>query len=109
MATKLIQLEDGLLVEAEVPEDQAEPISGGAVDRVDATLDQIEPLLVKACKPITAAWQQLSQEAHIDYAQITLGVNFTGEGSVYVAKATAGANLTVTLVLKPQPETRSEE
>jgi hypothetical protein len=108
VATKLIQLEDGLLIEAEVPEDQAEPISGGAVDRVNATLDQIEPLLVKACKPITAAWRQLSEEAHIDYAQVALGVNFTGEGNVYVAKATAGANLTVTLVLKPSPEKGSE-
>jgi hypothetical protein len=109
VATKLIQLEDGLLVEAEVPEDQAEPISGGAVDRVNATLDVIEPLLVKACKPITAAWQQLSEEAHIDYAQIALGVNLTGEGSVYIAKATAGANLTITVVLKPNREERSKK
>jgi hypothetical protein len=107
VATKLVQLEDGLLVEAEVPEDQAEPISGGAVDRVNAMLDVIEPLLVKACKPITAAWQQLSGEVQIDYAQIALGVNFTGEGSVYIAKATAGANLTVTLILKPTPEESS--
>jgi hypothetical protein len=104
VATKLIQLEDGLLVEAEVPEDQAEPISGGAVDKVNAALDVIEPLLVKACKPITAAWKQLSDEAHIDQAQVALGLNFTGEGNVYIAKATAGANLTVTLVLKPNPE-----
>lgn len=108
MATKLIQLQDGLLVEAEVPEDQAEPISGRAVDKVNATLDQIEPLLVRACKPITAAWQHLAEEAYIDYAQIALGVSFTGEGNVYVAKATAGANLTVTLVIKPNPEKRSE-
>jgi hypothetical protein len=104
VSTKLIQLEDGLLVEAEVPEDQAEPISGGVVDRVDATLDQIEPILVKACKPITAAWQRLSDEVAIDSAQIALGVNFTGEGNIYIAKATAGANLTVTLVLKPTSE-----
>ena len=109
MATKLIQLEDGLLIEAEVPEDQAEPTSGGAVDRVNATLDVIEPLLVKACKPITAAWKQLSDEVHLDYAQVALGVNFTGEGNVYIAKATAGANLTVTLVLKPNRGKFSEE
>src|SRR5688572_13317424 len=109
MATKLIELEDGVLVEAEVPEDQAEPISGGAVSRVNATLDQIEPLLINACKPISAAWRQLSDEVHIDYAQIALGVNFTGEGNVYVAKATAGANLTVTLVVKPNPAKEAEE
>jgi hypothetical protein len=108
VATKLIQLEDGLLLEAEVPEDQAEPISGGAVDKVNATINQIEPLLVKACKPITAAWKQLADEVLIDSAQIALGVNFTGEGSVYIAKATAGANLTITLVLKPNREESSQ-
>jgi hypothetical protein len=100
MATKLIQLEDGLLVEAEVPENQAEPISGRVVDRVNTTLDVIEPLLTKACRPITAAWQQLSQEVQIDHAQIALGMSFTGEGNVYIAKATTGANLTVTLVFR---------
>ncbi len=109
MATKLIQLQDGLLVQAEVPEDQAEPISGGAVDKVNATLGQIEPLLINTCRPITAAWRHISDEAHIDYAQIALGVNFTGEGNVYIAKATAGANLTVTLVLKPNRQDESSE
>ena len=77
MATKLIQLEDGLLLEAEVPEDQAEPISGGTVDKVNATIYQIEPLLINACRPITAAWKQLADEVQIDNAQIALGVNFT--------------------------------
>jgi len=100
VATKLIQLEDGLWVEAEVPDDQAEAISGGVVAKVDATLDQIEPLLLKACKPIGAAWQKISQEVEVDYAQIALGVSFTGEGNMYIAKATASANLTVTLTVK---------
>ena len=109
MASKLIELDDGVWVEAEVPEDQAEPISGGAISRVNATLDQIEPLLIKAYKPISATWRQLSDEANIDSAQIALGVNFTGEGNVYVAKATAGANLTITLVVKPNSAQEIEE
>src|SRR5215211_442642 len=109
MATKLIELDDGLLLEAEVPEDQAEPISGGAISKVNATLDQIEPLLVNACQPISAVWRKLSDEVNIDSAQIALGVNFTGEGNVYIAKATAGANLTVTLVVKPNPAQEIKE
>ena len=39
MATKLIQFEDGTLVEVEVTPDQVQPISGGAADRIDATVD----------------------------------------------------------------------
>ena len=104
----MIQLDHDILVEAEVSEDQAKPISGGAVDRVNATLDQLGPILINASKPITAAWQQLSDEVDIDSAEIALGVSFTGEGNVYIAKATAGANLTVTLVLKPASNDRPE-
>ena len=44
MATKLIQLEDGTLVEVEVPGDQVQQISGGFADKVNATFDKIHPL-----------------------------------------------------------------
>ncbi len=39
MATKLIELEDGTLVEIEVPGEQVQQISGGYADRVSATFD----------------------------------------------------------------------
>jgi hypothetical protein len=47
MPTKLIQLEDGTLVEVDVPADQARQISGGFADKVNSTFDKIQPLLVK--------------------------------------------------------------
>lgn len=102
MATKLIQLEDGILVEVEVPPEQAQPISGGAADRVSATFDQIRPILVKACRPIAAAWKEISQDMNIEQAEIQLGFNFEGEGNLYITKSKAAANLTVKLVLKPK-------
>ncbi|MDM8522865.1 CU044_2847 family protein [Desulfococcaceae bacterium HSG8] len=101
MAGKLIQLEDGTLVEVEVPEDQVQQISGGFADKVSATFDKIHPLLVRTCKPIAAAWKDLSQEMHIKQAEVQLGLSFEGEGNLYVTKSKAGANLTVKLVLKP--------
>lgn len=41
MATKLIELEDGTLVEVEVPGNEVQPISGGFADKVGATFDKI--------------------------------------------------------------------
>jgi hypothetical protein len=102
MATKLIQLEDGILVEVEVPPEQAQPISGGAADRVSATFDQIRPILVKACRPIATAWKEINQDMNIEQAEIQLGFNFEGEGNLYITKSKAAANLTVKLVLKPK-------
>lgn len=102
MATKLIQLEDGTLVEVNVPGDQIEQISGGFADKVNATFDKIRPILVNTCRPIVAAWQELNQEMHIESAEVEVGLSFEGEGNIYVTRTTAGANLTVTLKLKPR-------
>jgi hypothetical protein len=102
VATKLIELEDGILVEVEVPPEQAQPISGGAADRVSATFDKIRPILVKTCRPIAAAWKEINQDMNIEQAEIQLAFNFEGEGNLYVTKSKASANLTVKLVLKPK-------
>ena len=103
MATKLIELQDGTLVEIEIPGDQAQQISGGFADRVEATFEKIKPLLLKTCKPIAATWKELNQEMTIDQAEIQLGLSFEAEGNLYITKSTAGANLTIKLVIKPKP------
>ena len=102
VANKLIELEDGTLVEVEVPEDQAKQISGGFADRVSNTFDRIRPVLVKTCRPIAEAWQEINQDMEIEQAEVEIGLSFEGEGNLYVTKSKAGANLTVKLVLKPK-------
>lgn len=102
MATQLIRLEDGTLIEAQVPDDQAQQISGGFAKKVDASFERIKPLLLKACKPIAAAWKELNQDMEIDSAEVELGIGFEGEGNLYITKAKTEANLTVKLVLKPK-------
>jgi hypothetical protein len=102
MATKLIELEDGTLVEVEVPPEQAQQISGGFADRVNETFDKVRPILVNTCRPIAAAWKEISKEMEIEQAEVQLGLSFEGEGNLYITKSKAGANLTVKLVLKPK-------
>jgi hypothetical protein len=102
MATKLIELEDGTLVEVEVPPDQAKQISGGLAERVSTTFDKIKPILVKTCQPIADVWKEVNQEMNIDQAEVQIGFSFDIEGNVYVTKSKATANLTVKLVLKPK-------
>ena len=102
MATKLIQLEDGTLIEVETTAEQVQQISGGLAEKVSATFDKIRPILVQTCRPIVAAWQEISQEMEIEKAEIELGLSFEGEGNLYVTKSKAGANLVVKLELKPK-------
>ncbi len=101
MSTKLIKLEDGTLIEIDVDENQVQQISGAMAEKVNATLDTIEPVLINACRPVVAAWKELNKEMYIDEAEIEIGLSFEGEGNIYITKAKAGANLTVKLTLKP--------
>jgi len=102
MATKLIRLQDGMLVEVEVPADQVQQVSGGFADRVDATIDVIKPTLLKLCRPLADTWAELNQEVHLEQAEVEVNLSFDVEGNVYVAKAKTGASIKVKLVLKPQ-------
>jgi hypothetical protein len=101
MATKLIELKDGTLVEVEVSPDKAQPISGSLASHVEETFDKIRPILIRTCRPIAAAWKEINQEMYIEQAEIELGFSFEAEGNLYITKSKAGANLTVKLVLKP--------
>ena len=103
MPTKLIKLSDGLLVEVEVTGNEAQQISGGAAEKVKASMEKIQPILTAICRPLTAAWHEISQETAIEKATIELGLSFEGEGNLFVTKSKAGANLTITLELKPKP------
>jgi hypothetical protein len=102
MTTKLIELEDGTLVEIEVPSDQAQQISGGFADKVNETFDKIQPILVRVCRPLSAAWKEINQDMSIENAEIQLGLSFEGEGNIYVTKSIVGANLAVKLILRPK-------
>lgn len=106
MATKLVELQDGILVEVEALPEQAQQISGGLADKVDATLDSIKPILVRACRPITAAWEEVSQDVRIEKAEIELGLGFEAEGNLYVTRSKASANLSVKLVLTSKGQSK---
>jgi len=104
MASKLIELEDGTLVEIEVPDKRAQPIAGGLADKIkSATLENIKPILLRACKPVAEVWRELNRDLHIEQAEIELGLGFEAEGNLYITKAKGNANLTVKLTLKPKP------
>ena len=100
MATRLIKLEDGTLVEVEVPAEAYQPIVGSLADKVDTTFDKIKPVLLKVYKPIAATFRELSQEIEVDQIEIELGLCFEYEGNLYITKTTLGANIIVRLMLK---------
>jgi hypothetical protein len=102
MPTKLVKLQDGILVEVEVPPDEAQQISGGAADTVSASLDQIKPIILKTAQPIMEAWGDLAKGSDVDHVQVELGLSFEGQGNLYVAKEKEAATITVSVELRPR-------
>ena len=100
MAKKLIRLQDGILVEAEVPDDQLQQIAGGGMS--DRTINDIKPLLIKAITPITECWRELNDNLSVGEVQVEIGLGFEAEGNVFIAKGKTNASLTISLTLKPK-------
>ena len=96
--TKLIRTVDGILIEIEARE--SEKCSAAAAKPVQKGLDQIGPVLTKACSTMKEFWKQQLDGVELDEVQIAFGLNFEVEGSIYIAQAKGGATISVTATLK---------
>jgi|SRR6266568_4013369 len=101
MSSQLIQLQDGVFVEVEIPEAQSRQLAGSFADKVNANIDKIKPILTSVAQPILETWNEINQDMLVEQAEVELGLSFDIEGNVYITKASVAANITIKLVLKP--------
>lgn len=104
MSKKLIELDNDLLMEVDVPQSEIEMISGtdDVINRVDASIDAIKNILVKSIQPIAETYQELNKDMIVEKAEVEIGIGFSAEGNLFVAKGKGNANLKVKLVLAPK-------
>ena len=105
MAKKFIELENGLMMEVDIPQSEIEMISGGSdvVEKVDKSISAVKEVLIKSIEPITEAYKTLNQEVILEKAEVEIGIGFSAEGNIFIAKGKGSANLRVKLVLAPKP------
>ena len=101
MASELIKLNDGTLVEIENSDNDIEQISGGVANRVDENIDIIAPLLKRAIAPLKDTFNELNKDMTIEKAEVEIGIGFEAGGDVFIVKGKGKANLTVKLTLVP--------
>ena len=104
MAAELIELEDGILIEIENPDNQIEQISGGMANRVESNMDIIAPILKRALEPIRNTFNELNKDMNIEKAEVTLGLAFEASGNMFIVKGKTKANLSIKLILTPKSE-----
>lgn len=102
MSTTLIRLADNTLVEVVSNPDEPTRIAGGLAEKVGTAINDITPLVAQVAKAVVSAWDFVNTDVEVEGVEVVLGLSFESEGNIYLAKATAGANLTITLKLKPQ-------
>ena len=103
---KLIELENGLMMEVEVSQDEIEMISGGidndVIKKVQSSMGTIEAILKESVTPIVSAYKTLNQDVVLERAEVEIGIGFSAEGNIFIAKGKGSANLKVKLVLSPK-------
>ena len=104
MAKKLIELENGLMMEVEAVENEIEMIAGGndMVEQVESSMSSVEKMLLQSVEPVANAYKALNQDVILEKAEVEIGIGFSAEGNIFVAKGSANANLKVKLVLSPK-------
>lgn len=105
MSKKLIELENGLLMEVDITQSEIEMISGGnndMVKKVQSSMGTVEKMLIQSVQPIINAYTVLNKEMVLKEAEVEIGIGFSAEGNIFIAKGNANANLTVKLVLAPK-------
>ena len=104
MSKKFIELENGLVMEVDIPKDEIEMISSGGeiIEQVSSSMGTIENILIQTVQPIINTYKILNEDIHLSSAKIEVGIGFSAEGNIFIAKGNANANLKVKLVLKPK-------
>lgn len=96
--TGLIQLEDGSLVEVEMPEYKAGEISAGVAQHTFSAFSKVEGVLCNAAEPVVKAVKRISSSDNVSVtAEAEIGISFEAEGNVYVTKNKSEANLVIKL------------
>jgi hypothetical protein len=105
MASKLIELEDGILMEVDVPENEVTRISGGELEitQINRSINAIESILLKACKPVANVLTELNKDMLVNEVEVGIELGLEAEGNFFIAKGKSNASLSIKLKLTPKP------
>ncbi len=103
MPKKLIELEEGIIVQVTAPEDEVRRVArrkGGEIDKIEKAYETVKDVIIKGIKPLTETWRHINEEMKAESAEVEFGVSFTGKGSVYLVESTAQASLKLKVTWK---------
>lgn len=103
MATELIQLRNGLLVEVQSdPADPPRQVSAAGARLANQAMDQARALLLEAMEPVASVWEELNSKMTVAEVEICIGLGFEASGKLFIVQGKGNANLEFTLKVRPK-------
>ena len=90
-----------LLIEVEARPGLERVGAEDVIKKIEGVIGQAVQTTIELAKEFTTAFRAAAEKIKTDSVSLQIGIKLGAEGSIFVAKASAEANLVVTLVLKP--------
>jgi hypothetical protein len=104
MTTKFLELDDDVLVEIAAPAELRDEMHSSTAEHVSTTMEMVAAKIGDIVRPLgdsfTHLYDALDVPVAVDSAEVELGVSFSAEGQVFIAKAKAEGTLKVKVVFK---------
>lgn len=99
--SELIRYKNGVTIEVVSPKDRAIPVKESAVEKIESTFEVVLEKLEPFVAPLATFFEH--GPASLQTVEVKIGVGFSAEGSLFITKAQAEANLEMKLVFKRSP------
>jgi hypothetical protein len=108
MATQFVELKDGIIVEIGGPTDVRQEMHTSTAEHVDTTMEMVASTVNRILRPLGEAFSGLYDTLNVpiavDGAEVELGLSFSAEGSLFVAKSKAEGTFKIKVIFKVTPE-----
>jgi hypothetical protein len=105
VGTKFLALQGGVIVEIDDPDSDRVEMHAATAEQVDTTVEMVGSMLGRILQPIGDAFADLSQALNVPVAvssaEVELGVSFSAEGNLFIAKSKGEATLKVKVSFRP--------
>jgi hypothetical protein len=105
VATTYLQFRDDIIVEIGSPSDGKREMHAANAEQVDTTMEMVGQMLSRILAPIGDAFKHLHDVLDVpiavEGAEVEIGLAFSAEGNIFVAKSKAEGTLGVKVTFKP--------
>jgi hypothetical protein len=104
MSTKFLELKDGIIVEIGAPNEVREEMHTSTAERVDTTMRMVASMVGEIVRPLGDAFSHLYDALDVamsvETAEVEMGLSFSAEGQIFIAKSKAEGTLKIKVIFK---------